>query len=101
MPRYLRLQLAALVAASLLLGGAAPVGSEQGKPRARDPGIPLGGTPGPLDAITDVPGVEVGHATLIEGEGPLVVGQGPIRTGVTAIHPRGKASTDSVFAAWF
>ena len=66
--------------------------------RARDLGIPLPGTPGPLNAITDVAGVEVGHATLIEGDGPLVVGKGPVRTGVTAILPRGKESQDPVFA---
>jgi D-aminopeptidase len=71
------------------------------KPRARDLGIPFDGTPGPNNAITDVRGVEVGHTTLISGEGKLVVGKGPVRTGVTAIHPRGKASNDAVFAAWF
>ncbi len=71
------------------------------RPRARDLGIPFDGIPGPLDAITDVHGVEVGHATLISGEGKLVVGRGPVRTGVTAILPRGKASGDSVFAGWF
>jgi L-aminopeptidase/D-esterase-like protein len=71
------------------------------KPRARDLGIPFDGTPGPLDAITDVKGVEVGHTTLISGSGRLVVGSGPVRTGVTAILPRGKQSTDQVFAGWF
>ena len=73
------------------------------KPRARDLGISalLGGTAGPLDAITDVAGVEVGHTTLISGSGKLVVGQGPVRTGVTVIHPRGKRSPDPVFGAWF
>jgi len=69
--------------------------------RARDLGVPFEGTPGPLNAITDVSGVEVGHVTLIEGEGALEVGVGPVRTGVTAIHPRGKGSTDPVFGAWF
>jgi len=69
--------------------------------RARGLGIPFPGTPGPLDAITDVPGVEVGHRTLISGEGKLVVGKGPIRTGVTAIFPRGKTSTDMVYASSF
>ncbi|HTT22255.1 MAG TPA: P1 family peptidase [Candidatus Sulfotelmatobacter sp.] len=73
----------------------------QTKPRARDLGVPFDGAPGPYNAITDVKGVEVGHATLISGDGKLVVGQGPIRTGVTAIHPRGKNSNDAVFAAWF
>ena len=70
-------------------------------PRARDLGVPFEGTPGPLNAITDVSGVEVGHATLISGNGPLVVGTGPVRTGVTAILPRGKSSTSPVFAGWF
>ncbi len=69
--------------------------------RARDLGIPFVGHPGPLNAITDVAGVEVGQVTLIEGEGVLVVGSGPVRTGVTAIHPRGKNSTEPVFAGWF
>jgi D-aminopeptidase len=68
------------------------------KSRARDLGIPLPGTPGRLNAITDVAGVEVGHTTLIEGDGLLVVGKGPVRTGVTAILPRGKESQDPVFA---
>ncbi|MFM8992039.1 MAG: P1 family peptidase, partial [Alphaproteobacteria bacterium] len=54
-------------------------------------GIPFEGEPGRLNAITDVPGVEVGYRTLVSGEGPLVVGRGPVRTGVTAIHPRGRA----------
>jgi L-aminopeptidase/D-esterase-like protein len=73
----------------------------QTKPRARDLGIPFDGTPGPNNAITDVKGVEVGHTTLISGTGKLEVGKGPVRTGVTAIHPRGKTSNDAVFAAWF
>ena len=75
----------------------------QAKPRARDLGISalLGGTAGPLDAITDVSGVEVGHTTLISGSGKLIVGQGPVRTGVTVVHPRGKRSADPVFGAWF
>ncbi|HJQ20299.1 MAG TPA: P1 family peptidase [Gemmatimonadaceae bacterium] len=71
------------------------------KPRARDLGIPLEGTPGALDAITDVAGVEVGHTTLIAGSGKLVVGKGPVRTGVTVVHPRGKKNPDPVFGAWF
>src|SRR6185503_17593840 len=58
--------------------------------RTRDLGIAIGlGSPGPLNAITDVAGVRVGHATIIEGDGPLVVGQGPVRTGVTVVVPRG------------
>ncbi len=73
----------------------------QTKPRARDLGVPFDGTPGSNNAITDVKGVEVGHTTLISGSGKLVVGQGPVRTGVTAVLPRGKDSTDPVFGAWF
>jgi D-aminopeptidase len=71
------------------------------KPRARDLGVPFDGTPGRLNGITDVAGVEVGMTTLIAGEGPLQVGTGPVRTGVTAVIPRGKASKDPVFAGWF
>jgi len=73
----------------------------QSRPRARDLGIPQAGTPGPLNAITDVPGVEVGITTLIRGSGKLVPGQGPVRTGVTAILPRGRSTVDGLFAAWF
>ena len=71
------------------------------EPRARDLGVPFDGTPGRFNAITDVAGVEVGFKTLISGEGRLVVGKGPVRTGVTAIFPRGKAGTKSVFAGFF
>jgi L-aminopeptidase/D-esterase-like protein len=63
------------------------------KPRARQLGIPFEGTPGPFNAITDIPGVEVGYSTLIEGD--------RVRTGVTIIHPRGKSNHDPVFAGWF
>ena len=73
----------------------------QSKPRARALGIPLDGNPGPLNAITDVKGVEVGHSTIIAGDGKLQVGVGPVRTGVTAVLPRGKESSDLVFAGWF
>jgi D-aminopeptidase len=70
--------------------------------RARDLGVPFEGTPGKLNAITDVPGVEVGYATLISGEGKLEVGRGPVRTGVTAIIPRGHDSlNDPVYAGVF
>lgn len=75
--------------------------SAQIAPRARDLGVPFEGLPGPLNAITDVRGVEVGQVTLISGEGKLVVGEGPVRTGVTAILPRGKGSPDPVFGGWF
>ena len=73
----------------------------QHRPSARDLGIPFDGQPGPHNSITDVPGVEVGHTTLIEGDGPLVIGKGPIRTGVTAILPLGKDNLGPVPAAWF
>jgi D-aminopeptidase len=79
-------------------------GREKGaaKPRARDLGVPFDGTPGPLNAITDVVGVTVGHTTLISGEGRLEVGKGPVRTGVTAVLPRGKDEHDAgVFAGWW
>lgn len=67
--------------------------------RARDLGVPFDGTPGPLNAITDVKGVEVGHKTIIKGSGKLIRGKGPVRTGVTAILPRGR-TYDPVFAGW-
>jgi L-aminopeptidase/D-esterase-like protein len=69
--------------------------------RARDLGIPFDGAPGPFNAITDVTGVEVGYTTLISGEGKLEVGKGPVRTGVTAIVPRGRGSNDPVYAGVF
>jgi L-aminopeptidase/D-esterase-like protein len=86
---------------ALLAVAALPLGSQS---RSRELGISplIGGTPGPLDAITDVRGVEVGHSTIIRGEpGPLRVGVGPVRTGVTIVHPRGRQSNDPVFGAWF
>lgn len=86
----------------------APTAPKQGKSsvapakaRSRDLGIPFGGETGPLDAITDVPGVEVGHATIISGEGKLVVGKGPVRSGVTAVWPRGKAGEAPVFGGTY
>lgn len=69
--------------------------------RARDLGVPFEGTAGPLNSITDVAGVEVGHATLISGSGRLRPRMGPVRTGVTAVLPRGRSSTIPVFAGWF
>lgn len=100
MPRSVRLL---PLVALLLLPGTGAYGQSSPKPRARDLGISplIGGTPGPLGAITDVAGVEVGHVTLVSGSGPRVVGRGPVRTGVTVVHPRGRASTDPVFGAWF
>jgi L-aminopeptidase/D-esterase-like protein len=91
MPRVSRLLLVILLGWSFSLAA---------KPRARDLGVPFEGQPGPLNAITDVAGVEVGQTTIIRGEGPLVVGQGPVRTGVTAILPRGRANHAAVFAGW-
>src|SRR5215813_11876510 len=77
-------------------------GVESKTVRARDLGIPFEGTPGKFNAITDVPGVEVGYTTLISGEGKLEVGKGPVRTGVTAIIPRGHDSlNDPVYAGFF
>jgi L-aminopeptidase/D-esterase-like protein len=90
----------AALSASFIRSQPTPAHSEK-KPRARDLGIPFEGTPGPHNAITDVQGVEVGHTTLIAGEGKLIVGKGPVRTGVTAILPRGKELTDPVFAGVF
>jgi L-aminopeptidase/D-esterase-like protein len=85
----------ACAAASIALQG-------QARPRARDLGVPFEGTPGPLNAITDVAGVTVGHATIISGDGPLVVGKGPVRTGVTAVLPRGAETLQKPsFAGWF
>src|SRR5215470_9794843 len=74
----------------------------QTKPRARDLGVPFDGTAGRFNAITDVREVEVGHTTLISGEaGPVKVGIGPVRTGVTAVLPRGRNSREAVLAGWF
>ena len=84
-----------------ILGGQVAGAQGAARPRARDLGVPFDGTPGPLNAITDVAGVEVGHATIIAGQGRLVVGQGPVRTGVTAVFPRGKTHGDPVFGGWF
>jgi D-aminopeptidase len=75
--------------------------SAQAPRRSRDLAIPFEGTPGRYNAITDVAGVEVGHTTLIQGKGPLVEGKGPVRTGVTAVLPRGRNRREPVFAGWF
>jgi D-aminopeptidase len=98
------LLMVAYAAATLALHavGPAPLDAQTSpKLRARDLGIPFGGTPGRHNAITDVPGVEVGHTTLISGEGPLVEGRGPVRTGITAILPRGRTVGAPVFGGWF
>jgi len=85
----------------LLLAATAISGAAQSRPRGRELGIPFPGMTGPMNAITDVAGIAVGHVTLIEGEGKLVPGKGPIRTGVTAILPRPRGNWDPVFAATF
>jgi D-aminopeptidase len=90
-----------LVRLVLLCGIFAAFVSAQSKPRARDLHVPFDGSPGPLNAITDVAGVEIGHTTLISGDGALQVGVGPVRTGVTAILPRGKKDSIPVFAGYF
>ena len=97
----LRRVLLSLLFACLALPALAAAGDLQHRPRARDLGVPFVGEPGPFHAITDVAGVEVGLHTLISGAGTLKVGEGPVRTGVTAILPRGKQSADPVFAAWY
>lgn len=86
---------AAALAATLLTGVA------RADPREHELKLPIGGEPGPLNAITDVPGVEVGHSTIISGEGLLVPGKGPVRTGVTVVLPRGRENADPVFGGWF
>src|SRR5579863_6762412 len=89
-----RMRRIALFALMLLASIASAAGSgtdaAKPRPRARDLGVPFDGTPGALNAITDVDGVLVGHTTIISGEGKLQVGKGPVRTGVTAVLPRGK-----------
>jgi len=97
----LRLRRTHSLVAFIVIAIAAAIAPAQTKPRARDLGVPFDGTPGANNAITDVKGVEVGHTTLIRGEGKLKVGEGPVRTGVTAVLPRGRSSTDAVFGAWF
>src|SRR5580658_6292267 len=97
---------AGVTAACCVILAAAPIVAAQSanlerEVRARELGVPFEGMPGPLDSITDVKGVEVGYRTLICGDGKLVVGTGPVRTGVTAVFPRGKNSVDPVFAGWF
>ena len=97
-------ELRSVCLAALLCGVTIPSAAAQAvasaKPRERELGLPIGGTAGPLDAITDVAGVEVGHTTLASGSGKLVVGKGPVRTGVTVVHPRGRGNADPVFGAW-
>ncbi len=100
-PNYFR-ALAIFLCSLSVISSAAAQETPPAKPRARDLGVPFDGTPGPLNAITDVSGVTVGHTTLISGEGKLQVGKGPVRTGVTAVLPRGKDSMNNpVFAGWW
>ena len=93
--------LTSVLSAVLLIANTTLLVSAQSRPRGRDLGIPFSGKPGPMNAITDVAGIAVGHVTLIEGEGKLVPGKGPIRTGVTAILPRPRGNWDPVFAATY
>jgi D-aminopeptidase len=93
--------LRAALALTLSLAAPGLLAESVENPRARDLGIYFAGQAGPLNAITDVSGVEVGQITLNVGDGALEVGSGPVRTGVTVIHPRGKNSTEGVFAGWF
>jgi D-aminopeptidase len=101
--RHLFLKSALLLLASMLSMPLLPAQDRSAaKLRARDLGVPFDGTPGPFNAITDVAGVAVGHTTLISGEGRLQIGKGPVRTGVTAILPRGKDTmSNPVFAGWW
>ena len=87
--------------ALLLIAITTTTANSQTRPRGRDLGIPFPGQTGPMNAITDVAGVAVGHVTLIEGEGRVVRGKGPIRTGVTAILPRPRGNWEAVFAATY
>jgi D-aminopeptidase len=95
------MRIAILVVSSLAVLAAAAPSMAQERPRARDLGVPFEGKPGPLNAITDVEGVEVGYSSIVRGSGPLKVGEGPVRTGVTAILPRGKTGREPVMAGWF
>jgi D-aminopeptidase len=96
--RLLTLVAAAVVAASFSCAAGA---ASDGAVRARGLGVPFEGTPGTNNAITDVPGVEVGQVTHVSGDGPMKIGTGPIRTGVTVVLPRGRGSADSVYGGFF
>lgn len=89
-----------IISMSSLLNDELRAADEPAVVRARDLGIPFNGNPGKFNAITDVAGVTVGQVTLISGDGPLQVGAGPVRTGVTAVLPRGE-TYDPVFAGWY
>src|SRR5712671_2804686 len=92
----------AVICLTFFIATASPQDKPTPKPRARDLGVPFDGTPGPLNAITDISGVTVGHTTLISGDGKLQIGKGPVRTVVTAVLPRGNDSmSNPVFAGWW
>ncbi len=97
----MKLRLLCFVSCMIAVSGLVLAGYAQTIVRARALGVPFDGTPGTLDAITDVKGVEVGVTTLISGNGALKLGEGPVRTGVTVVFPRGKADADPVYAGWF
>ncbi|MDO8835122.1 MAG: P1 family peptidase [Vicinamibacterales bacterium] len=104
MPRAFVLALSVVLACTAIADAQPPAvrdGAPSQRPRARDLGVPFEGTPGRLNAITDVPGVEVGHVTLVDGDGPLAVGRGPVRTGITAVFPQGRDYRGRVFSAWY
>jgi D-aminopeptidase len=91
-------------AAILLVTGIhlhAQIKSDAVPERARDLGVPFDGVPGPLNSITDVAGVEVGHTTLVSGNYSAGAKEPVVRTGVTVVLPRGKANNDPVYAGWF
>jgi L-aminopeptidase/D-esterase-like protein len=96
-----RFSMVALLAAAPALILSTLAGAADAPTRARGLGVPFEGAPGPNNAITDVGGVEVGQITHVSGDGPLKVGTGPIRTGVTVVLPRGRASADSVYGGFF
>jgi L-aminopeptidase/D-esterase-like protein len=100
---FLIMRLLPFILKPLVLSGAILIVAQPAtaQPRARDLGIPFEGISGKLNAITDVADVEVGYSSIVKGEGKLLVGEGPARTGVTAIFPRGKTSSDAVFAGSF
>ena len=90
-----------VVVAGALCCAAGAAGAADVALRARGLGVPFEGTPGPGNAITDVPGVEVGQVTHVSGDGKLKIGTGPVRTGVTVVLPRGRPGADSVYGGFF
>jgi L-aminopeptidase/D-esterase-like protein len=100
-PRRIPVTIARVLAVSLVATSCLVAFPPAASPRARDLGVPFDGTPGAHNAITDVAGVEVGHTTVIRGDGKLMVGEGPVRTGVTVIFPLGKTAVEGVTAGYF